>query len=238
MSPTDLPTVCLLGSPRRDCNSDTLAARFAQQAVRYGAPTSTFALSELSCNGCENLFRCKTDLDHCGQTDDLTRVLAAVSRAQVLVLASPVYFTSVTGQLKLAIDRFFSFFVPDYPTADIKSRLTSGRHLVFLQTQGEPEDRYAGLMESFSASFKGLGFDQHHLVRAWSVRHPGDINANSDVLRECDTIALQIYGSSRRNQGKAEVTEAAIRATTTAMPFMSDRQTKSDNDPGERCRKL
>lgn len=31
------------------------------------------------------------------------------------------------------------FFVPDYPTVEIKSRLTPGRHLVFLQTQGEPE---------------------------------------------------------------------------------------------------
>ena len=121
-------TVCLLGSPRRSCYSDTLAERFTQKASQYGAPVKTFALSELSYSGCKNLFRCKKDLDHCGQTDDLTPVLQAVAESQILVLASPVYFTSVSGQLKLAIDRFFSFFVPDYPTAKTKSRLTSGRH--------------------------------------------------------------------------------------------------------------
>jgi len=145
MSANEMPTVCLLGCPRRDGNSDSLAERFVQQTAQYGAPTETFALSELRFNGCKNLFRCKEDLDRCGQADGLTAVLQAVSRAQVLVLASPVYFTSVSGQLKLAIDRFFSFFVPDYPTAQNKSRLTSGRHPVFLQTQGKPEDRYADL---------------------------------------------------------------------------------------------
>jgi len=116
-----------------------LADCFLHRAEQFSAPVEKIALSALSYNGCKNLFHCKRDLDHCGQKDDLTPVLEAVSRAQVLVLASPVYFTSITGQLKLAIDRFFSFFVPDYTTAEIKSRLTPGRHLVFLQTQGEPE---------------------------------------------------------------------------------------------------
>ncbi len=189
-----MKTVCLLGSPRRGCNSDMLADRFVDQAVKLGAPVEKIALSTLSYHGCTNLFRCKQDLDHCGQKDDLTPVLEAVSEAQVLVLASPVYFTSITGQLKLALDRFFSFFVPDYPTAEKKSRLSSGRHLVFLQSQGEPENRYGDLMDSFSASFKGLGFDHHHLVRACGVREPGDVNAQPHVLQECDAVAQRLYG--------------------------------------------
>jgi multimeric flavodoxin WrbA len=193
MLATEMNTVCLLGSPRRDCNSDTLAKNFMQQAKLHGAPRETFALSELRYSGCINLFRCKTGLEHCGQTDELTPVLTAISQAQVLVLASPVYFTSVSGQLKLAIDRFFSFFVPDYPTAETKSRLSPHRHLVLLQTQGEPEDKYEGLLESFSASFRGLGFDQQHLVRAWGVRNPGDINQGSSVLQHCNATAASIY---------------------------------------------
>ena len=188
MIPNQMNTVCLLGSPRRDGNSDTFAKRFLQQAKKYQAPNESFALSELRYSGCKNLFQCKDGLEHCGQMDDLTQVLAAVSKAQVLVLATPVYFTGISGQLKLAIDRFFSFFVPDYPTAKIKSRLSSGRHLVFLQAQGEPEDRYAGLMDSFSASFTGLGFDHHHLVRACGVRNP-------DVYTS--TIHQAFFGSAR-----------------------------------------
>ncbi len=190
----DMNTVCLLGSPRRGGNSDTLAESFVAQAGALGAPVETFALSEMNYGGCRNLFRCKTDLDHCAQKDDLTPVLAAVARTQVLVLASPVYFTSVSAQMKMAIDRFFSFFVPDYPTAEKKSRLSSGRHVVLLQTQGEPEDKYADLLESFAASFTGLGFDHRHHVRAWGVRNPGDIGPNARVLRDCRETASAIYG--------------------------------------------
>ena len=194
MSSAQLNTVCLLGSPRRGGNSDALAQRFVQQAKAFGATPQTFALSELTYNGCKNLFQCKEGTEKCGQIDDLTKVLDAISTAQVLVLATPVYFTSVSGPLKLAIDRFFSFFVPDYPTAQKKSRLTSAEHLVFLQTQGEAENRYAGLMDSFSASFTALGFDQHHLVRACGVRQPGDIAQDSSVFQDCDALAAQLYG--------------------------------------------
>ena len=187
------PTVCLLGSPRRNGNSDTLAMQFINRAKLYGMPVETFALSQLKYNGCKNLFRCKQDLDYCGQSDDLTAVLEAVSNAQVLVLATPVYFTSISGQLKLAIDRFFSFFVPDYPTAKQKSRLTGDRHLVFLQTQGEPANCYAGLLDSFAVSFTNLGFEHHHLVRAAGVRNPDEIRSLPAVLEECDQVAARIY---------------------------------------------
>lgn len=194
--PSEMPTVCLLGSPRRGGNSDLLAQKFMEQASNFGAPTETYALADLNYNGCRNLFRCKTDLDHCGQVDDLTAVLDSITRAQVLVLASPVYFTSVTGQMKQAIDRFFSFFVPDYPTAAVKSRLSTGRHLVFVQTQGEPEDRYADLLDSFAVSFKALGFDHQHLVRAHGVRNPGDIPPTAPVMSKCDALTSLIYTHS------------------------------------------
>jgi len=189
-----MKTVCLLGSPRRGGNSDALAARFTEKAISLGGVVESFTLSDLDYNGCVNLFQCKNGLSHCGQTDDLTPVLEAIAESQVLVLASPVYFTNLSGQLKLVIDRFFSYFVPDYPTAAIKSRLTSGRHLVLLQTQGEPEARYADLLESYSASFTGLGFEHLHLVRAWGVREPGEVLQHGRFLQQCDKVVERIYG--------------------------------------------
>ncbi len=188
-----MKTVCLLGSPRRGGNSDTLAQRFADRAIEYGASTEMVALSELSYNGCINLLKCKGQLSHCGQTDDLTPVLQSISQADVLVIASPIYFTNLSGQTKLAIDRFFSFFVPGYPTAKVKSRLSSNRHIVLLQTQGEPENRYADVLDQYGASFDGLGFNNHHLVRAWGVREPNDVEASEYFLKKCDEIVSKIY---------------------------------------------
>jgi len=186
-------TVCLLGSPRRDGNSDCLANVFIEKAQQHGAQVSSFALSSLSYNGCINLFECKNRLDHCGQTDDLTPVLNAIASADVLVLASPVYFTGLSGQLKLAIDRMFSFFVPDYTTAQVKSRLSPGRHLVLIQTQGEPRDRYANLLDSHSAGFTGLGFEHQHLIRAWGVCEPGEVSQHAQFIAQCGDVADRVY---------------------------------------------
>ncbi len=186
-------TVCLLGSPRRNGNSDSLAKHFSKQAVSLGAAVETIALSDLSYNGCINLFECKRQLSHCGQNDDLTPVLASIEQSEVLVIASPIYFTNITGQTKLMIDRLFSFFVPNYPTAKVKSRLTPNRHVVLLQTQGEPENRYTDVLDQYSASFIGLGFDNLHLVRAYGVREPNEVESNEDFLKKCDAVVNKIY---------------------------------------------
>lgn len=182
-----------MGSPRRGGNSDALAERFLQTATRRGASVETFVLSDLDYRGCVNLFQCKNGLEHCGQQDGLTPVLNAIVRSEVLVLASPVYFTGLSGQLKLAIDRMFSFLRPDYTTAAVKSRLSVNRHLVLVQTQGEPKQRYANLLESHSAGFAGLGFDHQHLIRAWGVREPGEVLAQATFMARCDEVAEQIY---------------------------------------------
>jgi len=188
-----MKTTCILGSPRRGGNSDTLADRFIQGAAKHHASVETFTLSNLTYNGCINLFECKNGFQHCGQKDDLTPVLESVADSQVLVLASPIYFTNVTGQMKFVIDRFFSFFVPDYPTAEVKTRLSPNRHLVLIQTQGESEHRYANLLDQYSMSFKGLGFDNLHLVRAWGVREPSDVSANPKFLEQCDSVVKNIF---------------------------------------------
>ena len=189
-------TLCLLGSPRRGGNSDFLAARFCRRAAEWGAPVEQVALSDLDFSGCRNLFRCKQDQSHCGQSDDLSPVLDQVAQAQVLVLASPVYFTNLTGQLKSAIDRFFSFLVPDYPLAERKSRLTPWRTLVLVQTQGEGEARYGDLLKSYSAGFTHLGYTRQYLVRAWGVREAGAVAAHPAFLARCDAVARRVFGAS------------------------------------------
>ena len=185
--------LCLLGSPRRGGNSDFLTSHFCEQALTLGASIEKIALSDLQYNGCINLFRCKKDLDHCGQQDGLVPILDKISKTEVLVLASPVYFTNVTGQLKLVIDRLFSFLVPGYPTAENKSRLSPGRKLVFIQTQGEGENRYPDLLDIYSPGFRYLGYDHQYLIRAWGVREPGEVATRQEFLDQCSQVAEEVF---------------------------------------------
>lgn len=67
-----IESLCVPGSPRRDGNSDALAERFCTAAEARGSAVTTVSLAEKRISGCRNLFWCKTDLEHCGQSDDLT----------------------------------------------------------------------------------------------------------------------------------------------------------------------
>ena len=185
---------CLLGSPR-DGNSSRIARRFCERARDAGATVEIFTLADLAFSGCRNLFHCKTGGDRCGLDDDLTPVLESVRAADILVLASPVYFTDVTSFLKAAIERFFSFFVPDYATNPVKSRLAPGKTLVFVQTQSEPETAYRDLMERYAQGFRMLGYEAFHLIRAAGIREPGATAERSDVWARVDEVAATLFGS-------------------------------------------
>ncbi len=108
--------------------------------------------------------------------------------ADVIVLATPVYFTDLSSDLKAAIERFFSFFTTDYVTAEVKSRLAPGKRLVLIQTQGEDSTHYGGLLARYATSFKLLGIDEVSLIRASSVREAGAVAQLPEVWERVDAV--------------------------------------------------
>jgi len=161
--------VCLLGSPRSNGNSATIANRFMETAAALGAETRTFELNRLNYRGCQACYACKTKLDKCILEDDLTGVLAAVREADTVVLATPVYYGDITGQLKCFIDRTFSYLVPDYVTNPQPSRL-SAKKLVFVLVQGRPdEEMFNEIFPRYAAFMKWLGFADSRLIRACGI---------------------------------------------------------------------
>jgi len=186
--------VCLQGSPRPGGNSDQLSDRFCNAAEAAGAEVQSHALRAMYFQGCVNLRYCKTGGETCGQDDELIPVLRAIGAADVVALSTPVYFCNMSGLLKLAFDRFFSFLEPDYVTASEPSRLGRGRTLVLIQVQGEGPERYGDLLEQYAPALDKLGFTRRELIRACGVREPGEVLEQADVLERTDALALELAG--------------------------------------------
>ncbi len=127
---------------------------------------------------------CKTKLDRCVLEDDLAQVLDAVRDAEVLVLASPTYYGDVSSQLKGFVDRTFSYFVPDFISSPKPCRLKPGKKLIFIQTQGNPDEEFfADIFTRLSLIFEqGYGFSESRLIRACGVREPGEVKSRTDVM--------------------------------------------------------
>lgn len=186
--------VTLLGSPRANGNSSTIARRFNETAAALGAETRSFELNRLAYRGCQGCYACKKGLDRCGLKDDLTEVLAAVQEADAVVLASPVYYGDVSAQLKGYIDRSYSYLKPDYLTNPEPSRLAP-KPLVFILTQGHPDPNlFADIFPRYETFLKWMAFSDVKLIRACGIG-PGSVDAPpEEVLRQAEEAARGLVG--------------------------------------------
>jgi multimeric flavodoxin WrbA len=188
--------VALLGSPRPKGTSATLTRTLLEKAGERGFRPVVHELNTLNYRGCQGCFACKTSSESCVVKDDLTRVLADVAAADVLILATPVYFGDPTAQLKGFIDRTFSFFAPDYRTSATPSRLPPGKKLVFIQTQGNPDETFfADIFPKYSGFLKRNSFGEAHLIRARGVATADDILKNDSYLQQVGQVAEAVFGS-------------------------------------------
>jgi multimeric flavodoxin WrbA len=185
--------VCLKGSPRRGGNSAAIADRLLTTAASLGADTRVFELNRLNYRGCQGCYACKKKLDRCILEDDLTAVLAAVAEADTVVLATPVYYGDLSGQLKCFIDRTFSYLVPDYITNPTPCRLPPGKNLVFIITQGQPDEGlFADIYPRYDKFLKWYGFAQSHLIRACGIG-PASVDRVPEIyLKQAEELARVI----------------------------------------------
>ena len=103
----------LSSSPRKGGNSETLAAAFSKGAQETGNQVETVYLREMHYGFCKGCLACQKT-GHCVIKDDAVEIAAKMQNADVLVFATPVYYYSVSGQLKTMLDRANPLFNTDY----------------------------------------------------------------------------------------------------------------------------
>ena len=94
----------LSGSPRKGGNSDYLCDKFAQGARDAGHVVEKIFVSEKNIGYCRACYACRNS-HKCIINDDMAQILDKMIHADVLVLASPVYFYSINAQIKTVLDR-------------------------------------------------------------------------------------------------------------------------------------
>lgn len=101
--------VILNGSPRKKGNTSALAAEFARGAEKAGHIVTEFFLDRMDIHGCKGCFGGHSSREcPCVQKDDMAQIYPAVKESDVVVLASPLYYWTMSGQLRTALDRLFA----------------------------------------------------------------------------------------------------------------------------------
>lgn len=103
-NPVSKRVLILSSSPRKKGNSNTLCDRFLEGAIEANHQVEKVVLAEKKINYCTGCYACKRD-GQCAQRDDMAGILRSMLEADVIVMATPVYFYTMCAQMKTVIDR-------------------------------------------------------------------------------------------------------------------------------------
>ena len=95
----------LSGSPRKGGNSDLLCDEFVRGAKESGNEVEKIFLRDKEISYCTACYYCRDTGKGCVIKDDMAEILDKMLEADVIVMASPVYFYSIDAQMKIVIDR-------------------------------------------------------------------------------------------------------------------------------------
>lgn len=93
------------GSPRKEGNTDLLVKEALKVCAENGAKTDFIGLAGKNIKFCDNCDACAGGKAPCPKDDDVKQILDAMEKADALIIGSPTYFGSVSGQLKTLFDR-------------------------------------------------------------------------------------------------------------------------------------
>lgn len=132
----------LSSSPRRGGNSDTLCDEFMRGALENGHRVEKIFLRDYTIHPCNGCSVCSQYKKPCPQKDDAAEIIDKMLAADVIVMATPVYFYAMSAQMKILIDRCCGLYT------EMKDK-----EFYFLATGAEEDDR---IMDRIVANFLGF----------------------------------------------------------------------------------
>lgn len=180
------------GSPKKNGNTATLIEGFAEGARSRGAAVTVVyaAFLKYKFPGCTSCRSCqRSEAYQCVIEDDARSVLGKMAQADVIVMATPLYFFAASAQLKILIDRMFSLYKWDN-TANTFTSPLKGKTLVLIASAYEDVGLDA-LEKPFSltAEYTGMKF------RSLLVPHAGvsgDLRMKKDVVKKAVALGKKV----------------------------------------------
>lgn len=129
--------LAIKSSPRANGNSNTMIEKILQGAEEKGDIVFRYDLNEMDYKGCQACRVCKEKGIYCTINDDLQNYWDKFKTADVIVLGSPNYMGTITGTLKIFIDRHYCA-----KDVNMKPKIEPGKKAILVISQGNADEAY------------------------------------------------------------------------------------------------
>jgi multimeric flavodoxin WrbA len=183
----------ILGSPRRGGNSEVLLDKALEGARSAGHDTEKVVLNELKFVSCQECGSCdKTG--KCVVNDDMQTIYKKLDKTQVVILASPIFFGSLSAQVKAMIDRHQCCWVDKYVLEKDTHRRTKEGYL-FLVSATNRENFFKNAESIVRNFFAVSNIEFKENIYCPNVDEKGKILEHPDCLEQAFKLGKRI-GSS------------------------------------------
>lgn len=171
----------IVGSPRRNGNTEILVDEVLAGAEEAGAQTKKITLNDLNIAPCQACNAClKTG--ECVQQDDMAKLLEKMESSQVWVFGTPIYWWGPTAQFKAFIDRWYG----------VKKTVFRGRRVILVIPLGGGDPYYARhTVGMFEDILPYQGMEHFATILALGVGSRGEVRGHTNVLAKARRIGRE-----------------------------------------------
>jgi len=177
--------VVLNGSPRQNGNTAALISAFTKGAVETGNSVTAFHLDSMEINGCKGCFGGGINPDSpCVQKDDMDTIYTAYREADIVVLASPLYYYHFSGQFLKAFNRLFA-------VAECDENLCNPVKNCVLLMAADEEYPFDEVLYYYNGLMKRLGWKPLGQVLVGGVTDIGDMEGHP-ALEDAQKLGVSL----------------------------------------------
>ncbi len=200
--------IALYGSPRREGNSATLLERAVAGARQQGAVVEEVYLRDHKISPCLEIYQCMKN-GECAIRDDFASILAKIEASSGIMLASPIFFYSVSAHTKIFMDRCQSLWVRKYWIEKQPfGRAELTRKGIFISVGAtEGKKLFDGALLSVRYFFDVLSAELWKTVLCRGVDRKGEINSRRDYLEEAFAAGRELARVLQEQQSQRSASE-------------------------------
>ena len=183
------------GSPRRRGNSSTLLRRAAAGAREAGAEVREVTLRDLRISPCLEIYACR-ETGRCAIEDDFQGLCEEILASDALMLASPIFFYTVSAHVKILMDRCQSLWVKKYWIEKVPFGKGEIRRRGLFISVGATTGRrlFEGALLTVKYFFDALDAELWRALLYRGLDLEGDVLAHPDYLEEAYAAGRELGG--------------------------------------------
>jgi multimeric flavodoxin WrbA len=190
--------IAIYGSPRRDGNSAALLRQAVTGAREEGAHVEEVFLRDYKISPCLEIYNCiKTG--ECAIRDDFPKILAKLEASEGIMLASPIFFYSVSAHTKIFMDRCQSLWVRKYWIENqVFGKTPNTRKGLFISVGATGGNKlFDGAILTVKYFFDVLSAGLWKTVLCRGVDRKGEIEKRDDYLKEAFEAGRELVNALR-----------------------------------------